>query len=119
MRESRAAINQKFWPKSYDDVLALTKADHPLNAAYRQVGSFWEMVYGFARHGIVHPDFWLESNGEGLLRLRQGRAPPRPHPRRAVARRVSQRGVDLPRIGGGPAALRDVQRPGPKALASK
>jgi hypothetical protein len=66
MRESRAAINQKFWPKTYDDVVALTKADHPLNAPYRQVGSFWEMVYGFARHGIVHPDFWLESNGEGL-----------------------------------------------------
>ena len=67
MRESRGAINQKFWPKAYDDVKALTKADHPLNAAYRQVGSYWEMVYGFAKHGIVPPDFWLESNGEGLL----------------------------------------------------
>ena len=67
MRESRSAINQKFWPKTYDDVVALTKGDNPLNAAYRQVASFWEMVYGFARHGIVHPDFWLESNGEGLF----------------------------------------------------
>src|SRR4029450_7356514 len=67
MRESRGAINQKFWPKAYDDVKALTKADHPLNAAYRQVGSYWEMVYGFAKHGIVHPEFWLESNGEGLF----------------------------------------------------
>jgi hypothetical protein len=45
----------------------VAKADHPLNAAYRQVGSFWEMVYGFARHGVVPPDFWLESNGEGLF----------------------------------------------------
>jgi hypothetical protein len=67
MRESRAAINQKFWPKAFEDIQAIAKADHPLNAAYRQVGSFWEMVYGFARHGIVHPDFWLESNGEGLF----------------------------------------------------
>ncbi len=67
MRESRAAINQKFWPKTFDDVVALTKGDHPLNPAYRQVGSFWEMVYGFARHGVVHPDFWMESNGEGLF----------------------------------------------------
>jgi hypothetical protein len=66
MRESRAALN-KFWPKTYEDVLAVTKPDHPLNAAYRQVGSFWEMVYGFARHGVVHADFWMESNGEGLL----------------------------------------------------
>ena len=67
MRESRSAINGKFWPKSYEDVVALTKPDHPLNAAYRQVSTYWEMVYGFAKHGIVHADFWLESNGEGLL----------------------------------------------------
>jgi hypothetical protein len=67
MRESRAAINQKFWPKTFEDVLAVVKPDHPLNAAYRQVGSYWEMVYGFAKHGIVHPDFWLESNGEGMF----------------------------------------------------
>ena len=67
MRESRNAINQKFWPKSFEDVQAIVKADHPLNAAYRQVGTFWEMVYGFAKHGIVSPDFWMESNGEGLL----------------------------------------------------
>ena len=25
------------------------------------------MVYSFARHGIVHPAFWLENNGEGLF----------------------------------------------------
>ena len=67
MRESRAAIIQKFWPRSFEDVQAIMKGDHPLNAAYRQVGSYWEMVYGFAKHGVVHPDFWLESNGEGLF----------------------------------------------------
>jgi hypothetical protein len=66
MRESRNAISQKFWPKSFEDIQAIAKPDHPLNAAYRQVASFWEMVYGFAKHGIVHADFWLESNGEGL-----------------------------------------------------
>jgi len=67
MREARSALNQKFLPRSFDDVLAVTKADHPLNAAYRQVGTYWEMVYGFARHGIVPADFWMETNGEGLL----------------------------------------------------
>jgi hypothetical protein len=25
------------------------------------------MVYGMARHGIVHPDFLVENNGEGLF----------------------------------------------------
>jgi hypothetical protein len=66
MRESRDAIAQ-FWPQSYEDVIALTKADHPLNRAYRQVGSYWEMVYGMVRHGIVHPDYFLESNAEGFF----------------------------------------------------
>jgi hypothetical protein len=67
MRESRSSLNQKFWPKTFEDIQAVTKSDHPLNAAYRQVNTFWEMVYGFARHGIVEADFWMESNGEGLL----------------------------------------------------
>jgi len=61
MRESRNAINGKFWPKSYEDVLAVTKLEHPLNAAWRQTVTFWEMVYGLVKHGIVNPDFFLES----------------------------------------------------------
>ena len=67
MRESRDAITQKFWPRSYDDVAAVMKFDHPLNAAWRQVSTFWEMVYGMTKHGIVHADYFLESNGEGFL----------------------------------------------------
>lgn len=67
MRESRNAINGKFWPKSYEEVLAVTKPDHPLNAAWRQTVTFWEMVYGLVKHGIVNPDFFLESNGEGFF----------------------------------------------------
>ena len=67
MRESRRAILWDFWPQSWDDVQALLAGSHPLNAAYRQVASYWEMVYSFARHGIVHPEFWVENNGEGLF----------------------------------------------------
>jgi hypothetical protein len=67
MRQSRAEIARNFWPRSFEDVIAVTRADHPLNAPFRQVGSFWEMVYGMARHGIVHADYFLESNGEGLF----------------------------------------------------
>ncbi len=66
MRQSRDAIISKFWPKSFEDLQAVTAADHPLNAAYRQTTTYWEMVYGIARHGIVNPDYWIESNGEGL-----------------------------------------------------
>lgn len=67
MRESRSALIAGFLPTSFDDVLAITKYDHPLNAAFRQCASFWEMTYAMARHGVVHADFMLESNGEGLL----------------------------------------------------
>jgi hypothetical protein len=67
MRASRAAINADFWPKSWEDVQAVTKQDHPLNAAWRQVGTYWEMVYGMAKHGVIHPDFMMESCGEGIF----------------------------------------------------
>jgi hypothetical protein len=67
MRESRTAMNTKFWPRSADEAVAVTKNDHPLNLAYRQTTAYWEMVYSMARHGIVHPDFLVENNTEGLF----------------------------------------------------
>jgi hypothetical protein len=67
MRESRDTINAQFLPRSFDDVAAIAKPDHPLNRQYRQTSSYWEMVYGMAKHGIVHADYLCENNGEGLL----------------------------------------------------
>jgi len=65
MRQSRDAI-ATWLPRSFDDVLALTKPDNPKNAAWRQVTSYFEMAFSFARHGIANPDFLAENNGEGL-----------------------------------------------------
>lgn len=67
MRQSRAAINGQFWPKTEEDALAVTKSDHPLNAAFRQVATYWEMVYGIVKHGVVDAEYFLESNTEGLF----------------------------------------------------
>ncbi|MFM1873363.1 MAG: hypothetical protein RL398_2785 [Planctomycetota bacterium] len=67
MRESRDAIIRDFWPRTEADALAILTWDHPLNRAYRQVASYWEMVYGMAKYGVVNTDFLLESNGEGLF----------------------------------------------------
>ena len=67
MRQSRDAIFTQFWPKSYEDVIAVAKREHPLNGAFRQAGTYWEMVYGMVKHGIVHPGYFLETNGEGLF----------------------------------------------------
>lgn len=67
MRESRTQLNSQFWPKTVDEMLAVTKTEHPLNAAFRQCATYWEMAYAMAKHGVVHGDFMMESNGEGLL----------------------------------------------------
>jgi len=69
MRASRHAINREFWPKTAEDILAVAKPDHPLNAALRQVSTYWEMVYNMVRYGIVHADFFMEGNGEGMFVL--------------------------------------------------
>lgn len=67
MRNSRDAFNSKFWPANYDEVKAVATAGHELNAAYRQLGTYWEMVYGMVKHGIVNAEFFMETNGEGIF----------------------------------------------------
>jgi hypothetical protein len=66
MRESRATM-RAWLPRTLEDVLAVVRGDDPKNAAWRQVTSYFEMAYGFARHGIVPPDFLAENAGEGLF----------------------------------------------------
>jgi hypothetical protein len=66
MRESRKTITGWF-PRSFEEVVAITKGDDPKNAAWRQVSSYFEMAFGFARHGIVPADFLAENTGEGLF----------------------------------------------------
>lgn len=69
MRESRDAINGQFLPRSFDEVAAVARPDHPLNRAYRQVSTYWEMAYGLIKHGTLNADLAMESNGEGMLLL--------------------------------------------------
>lgn len=66
MRQSREAM-RTFLPRRFEDVAAVAAPDHPQNAAWRQVTSYFEMAYGFARHGIADPDFLAENTGEGLF----------------------------------------------------
>jgi hypothetical protein len=67
MRESRNAVNAKYWPRSAEEAAAVTANDHPLHVAFSQTAAYWEMVYGMARHGIIHADFLVENNSEGLF----------------------------------------------------
>ncbi len=66
MRQSRDAL-AKWLPRSYDEFVAVAQPTHPNNAAWRQVSSYFEMAYGFARHGVVNPDFLAENTGEGMF----------------------------------------------------
>jgi hypothetical protein len=67
MREARHALSAGYWPKTAAEAVAPTAQDHPLNAAWRQVTGYWEMIFGMARHGIVHADYLVENSGEGLF----------------------------------------------------
>lgn len=67
LREARRYLAAEFWPRTGDDLMAITKADHPGNTAFRQVVGYWEMAYGLARHGIVNPDYLAENASEGIF----------------------------------------------------
>jgi hypothetical protein len=66
-RENRDKLNFGFWPKSHEDVKAVQQPGHELNEPWRQLSTYWEMVYGIARNGIVNPNFWVANNGEGMF----------------------------------------------------
>ena len=66
MRDSRSKMMQ-FMPKTWEEFIAVTQPTHPMNPAFRQVSSYFEMAYGFARHGVVNADFLIENTTEGLF----------------------------------------------------
>jgi len=67
MREARKDMIAKFVPKSWDEMSAVTKGDHPLNVAYRMVSSYWEMAASMARHGALHAELLAPNFGEGYI----------------------------------------------------
>jgi hypothetical protein len=69
LREARRYVTAEFWPATAEELLAITRHDHPGNTAFRQVTGYWEMAYGLARHGIVNPDYLAEYTGEGMFVL--------------------------------------------------
>ena len=67
MRQARLDMFTQFIPKSYEEFLAVTKGDHPLNTAYRMVSSYWEMAGSLAKQGALHAELLGENCGEGLF----------------------------------------------------
>ena len=67
MRQSREEVIGKFLPKSVEEATAVLNSSHPMYKAFSQVSTYWEMAFGFAKHGVLHPEFMLESSSEGIL----------------------------------------------------
>ena len=64
LREARAWYISEFHPQTINDLLAILKPDHPRNAAFRMVVSYWDMAASFAARGPLDAALLLESSGE-------------------------------------------------------
>jgi hypothetical protein len=51
----------------WEDVHAVMDWDHKENAHFRQATSYWEMAASFVNRGVLHPDVYLDTCGEGLF----------------------------------------------------
>lgn len=67
MRQARVEMIAKFVPKSWEDLAAVLKAEHPLNVYYRMVSSYWEMAASMAKHGAIHAELLADNFGEGYI----------------------------------------------------
>jgi hypothetical protein len=67
MRQARAEMIAKFVPKSWEEMSAVLKGDHPLNVYYRMISSYWEMAASMAKHGALHAELLAENFGEGYI----------------------------------------------------
>ena len=66
MRASRETL-LRWFPESYEELAALADFGSEQNAAFRQVTSYFEMAFGLARRGAVHPELLMDWCGEGIF----------------------------------------------------
>jgi hypothetical protein len=70
MRKARDFFISEFFPKSADDVMALfaKREEQPeLNAYFRQMTSYWEMVAAMVNHGSIDQALFFDTNGEFFI----------------------------------------------------
>ncbi len=68
MRQAR----NTFWDlqfKTLDDVKKILAPEHPNNAYFRQITSYWEMAASFVNRNILHAELFADNCGEGLYVL--------------------------------------------------
>ncbi len=67
MRKARDFVGRTLVGATWETIQAVRQHDHPENAHFRQVTSYWEIVASFVNRGIFHPDVYLDTCGEGLF----------------------------------------------------
>jgi hypothetical protein len=68
LRQARKFMIFDFQPKNLEELRAVSRdTTSPMNAAWRQVMSYWEMASSFVLRGALDADLFLDSNGEGIL----------------------------------------------------
>ena len=66
LRKARSMIGDFLDGADADAVDAIRQYGHKKNAHFRQATSYWEMAASFVNRGILHPDVYLDTCGEGL-----------------------------------------------------
>ena len=65
MRKARSWFAGQFWPKSAEDIMAVTSDfSKPENAWFRQVVSFWDMTAALVLQGALNEKLFFVSNVE-------------------------------------------------------
>jgi hypothetical protein len=68
MRKAREFVIFQFQPKSADDILKLMQSMGTHESAWmRMVFSFWEYAASLVIHDLVHPELFLDWNGEMVV----------------------------------------------------
>jgi len=68
LRAARKFMGAEFWPKSLEELRAVSRAmGTDQNAYWRQVLSYWEMAASFVLRGAVDPELFLDSTVEGIF----------------------------------------------------
>lgn len=66
LRKARAMVGDLLDGADADAVDAVRQYGHERNAHFRQATTYWEMAASFVNRGILHPDVYLDTCGEGL-----------------------------------------------------
>jgi hypothetical protein len=67
LREARMWFARSFRPRTLDEFRALCPPGSDLNASYRMVTTYWEMVASFLTSGLLNAELFYQSGREMLF----------------------------------------------------